>query len=214
MNNTEKKPEISLRELKKARAKLALYEAGMELIGEKLFKEVLLEDLCRRAEISKVTFFKFFRQKEDLLVYFMRVWLTERMIELAHEPKTGFQAVRHILRHVAEGAKTKPGLMLSLIGFLSESKMHPCMPVLSEAEVRLLFPEDEAIGAQDPNMFTLFTLCMREAQEAGELRPGLSVEMAVQALCTIFYGAFLSAHLVGAKDLMSYYDAHLALLKA
>lgn len=205
---------IPLRELKKARAKLALYEAGMELIGQGSFKELLIDDLCRRAEISKVTFFKFFRQKEDLLVYFMRVWLTERLIELSHQPKQGFEAVRHILYHVAESAKTKPGLMLSLIGFLSESKMHPCMPVLSEAEVRLLFPGNEELGAQNPDMYALFSRCMREAKEAGELRAGLPVEHAVQALFTIFYGSFLTSHLVGSKDLMKDYDIHLALLKA
>lgn len=203
---------IALRELKKARAKLALYEASLELIGEKSFREVYLEDICRKAEVSKVTFFKFFRQKEDVLVYYMRVWLTDRMIELTKEPKRGFAAVRHILLDVAERSKQWPGLMLSLISFLSEMKMHPCMPELSEAEVYLLFPDHMELGRQDPNLFVLYRRFMEEAHEDGELKEGIKPADAVQMVFTIFYGAFLTAHLYRSSDVMGVYDAHLKLL--
>ncbi|WP_079914077.1 TetR/AcrR family transcriptional regulator [Paenibacillus sp. 32352] len=203
---------IPLRELKKARAKLALYEACLELIGEKSFREVYLEDICRKAEISKVTFFKFFPQKEDVLVYYMRVWLTDRMIELAEKPKRGFAALRHIFADVAERSKKWPGLMLSLISFLSEMKMHPCMPELSEAEIYLLFPEHREIGRQDPNLFELFRQFVEEAHADGELREGITPGMAVQMAFTIFYGAFLTAHLYRSNDVMGVYEAHLKLL--
>lgn len=203
---------IALRELKKARAKLALYEASLELIGEKSFRDVYLDDICRKAEVSKVTFFKFFRQKEDVLVYYMRVWLTSRIIELADNPKRGIAAVRHMLGNVADTSKRRPGLMLSLISFLSEMKMHPCMPELSEAEVSLLFPGNRELGRQDPNLFALFRQLAEEAQADGELREGIAPETAVQMLFTIFYGAFLTAHLYRSQDVMAVYDSHLNLL--
>ncbi|KZE76213.1 transcriptional regulator [Paenibacillus elgii] len=203
---------IPLRELKKARTKLALYEASLELIGERSFRELLVDDICRKAEVSKVTFFKFFRQKEDVLVYFMRVWLTWRRIELAERPLRGMAAIRHMLGKVVEEAETKPGLMLSLIGFLSEMKMHPCMPELSAAEVRLLFPGHEELGVQEPDLHQEFTKRMQEAAEDGELRPGVSAESAVVLLHTIFYGAYLTGHLYGNPDLMGVYDMHLEVL--
>ncbi|WP_028549935.1 TetR/AcrR family transcriptional regulator [Paenibacillus sp. UNC451MF] len=203
---------IALRELKKARAKLALYEASLELIGERSFREVYLEDICRKAEVSKVTFFKFFRQKEDVLVYYMRVWLTDRMIELEKEPKRGLAALRHIFHDVAERAKKWPGLMLSLISFLCEMKMHPCMPELSEAEVYLLFPDHMELGRQDPNLFELYRQFMEEAHADGELREGITAATAVQMAFTIFYGAFLTAHLYRSEDVMKVYDEHLKLL--
>jgi AcrR family transcriptional regulator len=191
---------------------LALYEASLELIGEKSFREVFLEDICRKAEVSKVTFFKFFRQKEDVLIYFMRVWLTERVIELEVQPKRGFTAVRHLLFHVAEGAKSKPGIMLSLISFLAEMKMHPCMPNLSEAEIYLLFPEHQELGAKDPNLFELFRRFVEEAEEDGELKKKVTIEVAVQILLTIFYGAFLTAHMYRSANIMGVYETHLKLL--
>lgn len=205
--------DIPLRELKKARTKVALYEAALSLIEDKMFWEVMLDDICRKAEVSRVTYFKFFQRKEDLLVYFMRVWLTERIIEIEVEKKHGFDATRHLLYKLAEQAKEKQGIMPSLISFLVEMKMHPCMPEMSEAEVRLLFPGHEEIGSRTPNMFELFQRWMTEASAGGELKKEVSVDMAVQSLFTIFYGAFLTANLYGSKDFEAFYDNHLQLIE-
>ncbi|TGU78367.1 TetR family transcriptional regulator, partial [Mesorhizobium sp. M00.F.Ca.ET.186.01.1.1] len=135
---------ISLREKKKAKTKLALLEAALALINEGTFRSVLVDDICAQAEVSKVTFFKFFPQKEELLIYFMSIWQVRCYKELADNGKRGFAAVRHVFSMVAEYAEKQPGIMLSLISFLAEQKMHPCVPALSEAELSLLFPDVEA----------------------------------------------------------------------
>jgi AcrR family transcriptional regulator len=205
--------DIPLRELKKARSKIALYEAALSLLGDKMFRDVMLDDICRRAEVSRVTFFKFFQSKDDLLLYFMRVWLTERIIEIEEERKRGFGAIRHLLHHVAERSRHQAGLVPSLIAFLAEKNMHPCMPELSQAEVRLLFPGHETEGAVSPNMFELFRRCMMEASADGTLRPEITAEFAVKGLFTIFYGAFLTAQLYASTDIADIYEAHLQLLE-
>ncbi|MCR8645507.1 TetR/AcrR family transcriptional regulator [Paenibacillus sp. N1-5-1-14] len=205
--------DIPLRELKKARNKVALYEASLSLIGEKMFREVMLDDICRKAEVSRVTFFKYFQKKEDLLLYFMRVWLTERIIEIKDEDKSGFSSVRHLLHKVADQNRERPGLMPSLISFLVEMKMHPCMPEMSRAETLLLFPNHEDIGAQTPNMFDLFHRCMTEAKRNGKLKNDITLEMAVQVLFTVFYGAFLTAQLYDPSEVLNVYDAHLQLIE-
>lgn len=205
--------DIPLRELKKARSKVALYEATLSLIGDKMFKEVMLDDICRKAEVSRVTFFKFFQSKDDLLLYFMRVWLTERIIEIEAERKRGFEAIRHLLYQVAEQSKEKPGIIPSLISFLVEKNMHPCMPELSHAEVRLLFPSNESQGAQSPNMFELFRRCMAEADADGMLKKEVTVDLAVRGLFTVFYGAFLTAQLYASPNIAEFYEAHLQLLE-
>lgn len=206
--------DISQRELRKARAKLALYESALTLMENKMFHEVMLEDICRKAEVSRVTFFKFFPKKEDLLVYFMRVWLTERIIEIAAARKRGFAAIRHLLAKVANMAVDRPGLLPSLISFLAEMNMHPAMPELSEAEVRLLFPEHVEAGRATPDMLDLYERCMEEAREDGTLRPDISMDTAVKALFTIFYGAYLTAQQFGSEDISGFYEAHLQLLEA
>ncbi|BFH64935.1 MULTISPECIES: TetR/AcrR family transcriptional regulator [Paenibacillus] len=205
--------DIPLRELKKAKTKIALYEAGISFTHDRMFKDVLLDDICRMAGISRVTFFKFFGKKEDLLVYYMRVWLTYRIIEIERQRLRGFEALRSVLRSLAENARTNKGIMPSLIAFLSEMDMHCKMPELSRAEVMLLFPGDEEAGSKCPNMFALFKTCMEEAYEDGTLKPGIEPEDAVPFLISTFYGGFLTSRLYGSKDVMSFYENHLRLIE-
>lgn len=201
---------IPLREKKKAKTKLALLRAAVELMGAGSFRQVSVEEICQRAEVSKVTFFKFFPQKEELLVYFMSIWQAECYVELEESGKRGWEAVRHILLKLTEGAKKKPGLMLSLISFLSEQSMHPCVPVLSQAELRLLFPEKkELTGIAESTLGHLFRKCVQEAREDGQLVDGVTEDEAVMLLFTIFYGGYLSAHLWRSPDFMATYELHL-----
>ncbi|MGO4786049.1 MULTISPECIES: TetR/AcrR family transcriptional regulator [Paenibacillus] len=206
-------PDIPLRELKKAKNKIALYEAALSLMSDRMFSQVMVEDICRRAEISKVTFFKFYQRKEDLLIYFMRVWLTKRVIEIDTEGKKGFQAFRHLLSQVANEHQVRPGMMPSLISFLAEQNMQPCMPELSSAEVSLLFPGHEEAGSKSPNMYDLFQQFMKEEEQAGRLNKAFTLEQAVQICFTIFYGAFLTAQLYNSTEISRFYETHLGLLE-
>lgn len=205
--------EVPLRELKKAKTKIALYEAGLSFTENRMFKDVLLDDICREAGISRVTFFKFFGKKEDLLVYYMRVWLTRRIIEIGEKNLRGFDAMRLILRQIADDTRTNEGIMPSLIAFLSEMNMHCSMPKLSEAEVMLLFPGQEEAGAESPDMFALFSRCMNEAEEDGQLKPEIKAEDAVPFLFSTFYGGFLTSRLYGSRDIMAFYETHLKLIE-
>jgi len=205
--------DIPLRELKKAKTKIALYEAGLSFTQNRMFKDVLLDDVCRMAGVSRVTFFKFFSKKEDLLVYYMRVWLTRRIIEIGSRKLRGFDAMRLILRNIADDTRSNEGIMPSLIAFLSEMNMHCSMPKLSEAEVMLLFPGNEEAGAKSPDMFALFSQCMNEAREDATLRPEIETEAAVSFLFSTFYGGFLTSRLYGSKDVMAFYETHLKLIE-
>lgn len=200
---------ISLRDRKKARTKLNLLQAGLALIGEGTFRSVVVEDICRQVEVSKVTFFKFFPQKEDMLIYFMSVWQAECYVELEETPKRGWAAVRHIFSKVADQANSQPGIMLSLISFLAEQKMHPWIPVLSDAELQLLFPNRKDYSAiASSTLGALFRRCVKEAKEDGELTERLTEEEAVAVLFTTFYGSYLSAHLFQSSAYMAFYDMH------
>lgn len=204
---------LPLREIKKARSKIALFRASLELIGKMSFKDLKVEEICEKAEVSKVTFFKFFPQKEDLLIYFMRLWLTDRLIELKLQPKRGIEAIRHLFQSVADRAAERPGLMLSLIGYLSEVNMHPNMPSLSEAEIQILYPGKEAlVDAEPPNLGSLFYQFLEEAKEDGSIPDRVPTEDLVKVLFSIFYGAYLTAHLYNSVDFMEFYDLHLNLL--
>lgn len=204
----------SLREIKKARTKISILQAGLDLIGENTFREVNVEDICKKAEVSKVTFFKFFPQKDDLLVYCMRIWLSQRLIDLHLHPKRGLDAIEFLFKSIAESAKVRPGLMLSLISFLSEQKMHPRMPILTETEIHLLFPEhEELVEPEVQNLGDIFYKYIEEAKQDGEIMTDKTTDDLVKILFTIFYGAYLTSHIYSSRDFMEYYRLHLDLIK-
>lgn len=202
-----------MREIKKTRTKLSIFKACVELIEGKTFREVRLEDICERAEVSKVTFFKFFPRKEDILVYFMRLWLTNRLLDLRDRPLRGLEGIRFLFRDVANGAKDRPGLMLSLISFLSEERMHPAMPVLTEAEIHLLYPgREHEVSPRAPELGELFYHYLTEAKEDGAISDDRPVEDLVKVVFSIFYGAYLTAHIYQERDIMKVYEMHLQTL--
>lgn len=204
---------IPLREIKKARTKIKLFHTALDIIGEKSFREVYVEELCDQVEISKVTFFKMFSRKEDILIYFMRLWLTDRMLELQETNKKGMTALRHIFEAVSKYAKEKPGLMLSLIAFLAEEKMHPCMPHLTDAEIHLLYPEkEEQVRKLIPNLNEVFTNCVEEGKAAGEITLKMDTSQIAKLLHSIFYGAYLTSHVFQTQHVMDMYDLHLRIL--
>ncbi|GAA0943743.1 helix-turn-helix domain-containing protein [Actinocorallia libanotica] len=62
----------SLRERKKQRARDALYEAALELLGERPYDKVSVDDICARAEVGRASFYRFYGTKVGLVTEFNR----------------------------------------------------------------------------------------------------------------------------------------------
>lgn len=204
---------LPLRETKKAKTRINLYLACLELIREKPYRSVLVDDLCQRAEISKATFFNFFAQKEDLLLYVMQIWISRRHIEIIQEQKRGIAAIRHLLQQIHIEAQLSPYGMLGLISFLSESRTLPSIPQFTEVEKQLLFGScDDSLDFTELTLSKMFHQYIDEAKADRQIADQSPTLELVQVMFTIFYGGFLTAHLMQTKDVMAVYERHLALL--
>ncbi len=84
---------MSLRKEKAARLKVHVLDQTLKLIGRKSFDDLFVDDICEKVKISKVTLFKYFPQKEDILLYFFRMWSLRRSVELVHKPKEGLAGI-------------------------------------------------------------------------------------------------------------------------
>ena len=60
------------RERKKARTRQTIYQAAMALFVERGYDAVTVEEVCRRADVAKGTFFLHFPTKDALLVEYGR----------------------------------------------------------------------------------------------------------------------------------------------
>ncbi|MFB5660937.1 TetR/AcrR family transcriptional regulator [Alteribacillus sp. HJP-4] len=203
---------INLRQLKKAKTKLLLLKTAKKHAGEEGLKELHIEDLCREAEVSKVTFFNYFSQKEELFNYYMAIWGFERAVDQLLKPLHGLDGLRRIFYRAADDASEHPGMFLSLIRFLASEASCPRVPALTEAERHVLTDGREVSETELPHLYEQFQHFTKEAQQTGEMRADVPVSHLVHLILTIFYGAFLTAHTCGISDRKAYYDMHLQLL--
>jgi AcrR family transcriptional regulator len=187
---------MSLRKEKAARLKVQVLEHTVKLIGKKAFDDIYVEDICEKVKISKVTFFKYFPQKEDVLLYHFRIWCLGRSVDLQHKPKEGLQGVYHLLDKLSEECENHPGLMLSLIGYLSDFKRPPKPFPVKPEEKKLIFPEIEDVTAIEilslDQMLEKFSL---EAIMKKEITKTSSTRDITNLFTTVFLGSIITAHI-------------------
>jgi len=131
---------VSVRENKSARIKLSILNSTLEIIEKNSFERVHVHQICSMVDISKVTFFKYFPQKEDILLYYFKVWCFHRAVELSVDHLKGLEGIRFLFDRVAKSYSSHPGLFSGLVGYYSRLEM-PSRPFpLKYAERELLYP--------------------------------------------------------------------------
>jgi AcrR family transcriptional regulator len=204
---------MSLRKEKAARLKVHVLENTIKLVGKKSFDDLYVEDLCAKVKISKVTFFKYFPQKEDVLMYYLRIWCLTRAVELNAKPKEGVQGLYFLFDKMSEVCEAHPGLALGLVGYLSDMR-RPSKPFpVKVEEKRFLFPNHNSITSIEmlsmDQMFEKFTL---EAIFKKEITKTSSTRDITNLLMTTFLGSVITAHLNQQSNYKQFFRRNLDLL--
>ena len=204
---------MSLRKEKAARLKLSVLDQTLKLIGKKSFDDLYVDEICDKAKISKVTLFKYFPQKEDILLYFFRVWCLRRAVELYEKPREGMQGVLFIFDRLSEDCDDHPGIILSLFAYLADLRRAPKPFPVKVEEKKLLFPEMPDIHTVEiqsvDQMFEKFTL---EAIFKKEITKTASTRDVTNILTTIFYGSVVTAHINQQTNLKFFFRRNVELL--
>jgi len=204
---------MSLRKEKAARLKLSVLDQTLKLIGKKSFDDLYVDEICDKAKISKVTLFKYFPQKEDILLYFFRVWCLRRAVELHEKPREGMQGVLFIFDRLSEDCDDHPGIILSLFAYLADLRRAPKPFPVKVEEKKLLFPEMPDIHTVEiqsvDQMFEKFTL---EAIFKKEITKTASTRDVTNILTTIFYGSVVTAHINQQTNLKFFFRRNVELL--
>ncbi len=187
---------MNLRKEKAARLKIQILEAIRKLIGKRPFEDLYVDDLCARVKISKVTFFKYFPQKEDILLYYFRIWCLERAVEIKTKPREGLQAIYFLSDKLSEECENHPGLMLSLIGYLADLKRPPKPFTVRPEEKQLLFPDREELHSVE--ILSLDQMLEKFALEAifkKEITKTSSTRDITNLFMTVLLGSIVTAHI-------------------
>jgi AcrR family transcriptional regulator len=197
---------MSLRKEKAARLKLSVLEHILRNIGRKSFEELYVDEICERVRISKVTLFKYFPQKEDILLYYFRVWLLKRAVELKEKPREGVAGILYLYEKLSEECEMYPGIVLSLFGYLADLRRPPKPFPLKAEEKRLLFPDvKDILMIEIQSLDQLFEKFCLEAIFKKEITKSSSTRDLTNLFTSLFYGSVLSAHLIQSDQLKFFF---------
>lgn len=189
------KPKIPLRERKFAATKVGLMRAAMESLKQKPFSAITVKELCERVQVSEATFFNYFRKKEDVLKYFVRLWSIEVSwhARQAAGADGGLAVVEAVFERTGRDLAQHSRPMLEIIGHMAlnteTAEECPHARHLCLAERLQAFPELEEVGDVPVcDLDDVMRAPLQRAAATGEIAADADIEAAVQALVCTFFG--------------------------
>lgn len=209
---------LPLREKKFAHVRLAILSAVLQLMKERSLAAISVREICEVAQVAPATFFNYFPSKEDVLVYYMRLWSIPVTLQcrVVAVQSTVLDAVATVFDYTAREMEHYPRLMFEIIAYIAHATEPPHLPSLTRAERLLAFPD--LPGAEDvepQSIDELFTAQLKQAVGAGELPSSFSTDAVALLLKTIFYGVPLATRREGVSTIRrAYHEALDVLLKS
>jgi AcrR family transcriptional regulator len=206
---------LPLREKKVARVRLAILSAALQLLQERSLAEISVREICDVAQVAPATFFNYFPRKEDVLVYYMRLWSLPVTLQCravaAHE--TAVDALVAVFDYTAHEMEQSPRLMFEIIAYIAQATEPPHLPAITRGERLLAFPDLAEIEEVEPQSIEeLFTALLTQAVRAGELPSTLETNAVALLLKTIFYGVPLATRREGIHTIRRAYHQALEVL--
>jgi AcrR family transcriptional regulator len=92
-----------LRERKRERLRAEIVDAALDLFAERGFDETTIDDVVRKVDVSRRTFFRYFATKEDVLMEWLEGDRFRLRDAIAARPanETPIDSVRHALAYIA-----------------------------------------------------------------------------------------------------------------
>lgn len=183
------------REEKSAKLKLLILQRTLDLSQQKTFKDIHVQEICKACRISKVTFFKYFPQKEDILLYYFRIWGIRCALELTKSKKEGLAGLYYLFEQIGKEYEKHKHIVLALVGYLvNMERPHAPFPV-KKAERQLLFPDADEVKVDVTGLHQMMEKLLLEAIFKKEITKVSDTKELTNIFLTLFYGNLLTAHL-------------------
>ncbi|MEM6361782.1 MAG: TetR/AcrR family transcriptional regulator [Bacteroidota bacterium] len=186
---------VTLRQQKSARLKLQILKAALNLVGKNSFEELYVDAICGLVKVSKVTLFKYFPQKDDILLYYLRVWLLHRAVELSKTEYVGLVGLRFLQEKLCDSFMNHPGVVLGLVSYLTSLKRPPGPVSLKTAERIQLYSVEELENVEIRSLHQLVENFVLEAIFNGEITKRSDTNEIANLFLSVIYGTLVTAHL-------------------
>ncbi|TRX59555.1 TetR/AcrR family transcriptional regulator [Fulvivirga sp. M361] len=187
---------VGRRQQKSAQLRLKILSVATKLAGKKSFDQLYVETICEKVGVSKVTFFKYFPQKDDILLYYWRVWLFERAVECSIEPKQGLDGIYYLNEKLADTFVKHPGIILGLISYITRFDRPPAPIPLKALDRTLLHSKEEVEKIEILSLHQMLENFVLEAIFRKEITLSSDTKEISKVFLSIMYGSLVSGHLL------------------
>ena len=190
--------DLPLRERKASKKRLAIYDAGRELLKDVTLGNIKIEEICELAQVSRSTFFSYFPRKMDLIIYDIRLWGLEKGYDMQHLPQEelGLVYIENIYRELAETMQNQSPYWadVMVLRACEPRTIHRLntdpTPIIPLGDRLLRFPDKEGIDTfPEATAYNLVKRNLAIAVKKGELPPDTDLHSALIVVNSILYGS-------------------------
>jgi AcrR family transcriptional regulator len=109
--------QLPLRERKHATQKLKILDIFEEKLKEKSLADISVKEVAQALEISEMTFFNYFKNKGEVLVYFIELWSLEMQLKI--EKKQPIEAIYLIFEETAKLIEQNYQLFMEIVSAMA-----------------------------------------------------------------------------------------------
>jgi len=207
----------SLRATKSARIKVSLMKAFMVMLKKKRFDEISIKEVCRKAEVSEPTFFKYFPEKMDVVGYFVGL-LTQRAIgkALKNSPKGKIlPSINSIFSFMAAELKNANEVIYQVISLMLTERERLKKAPITSLEMKLTYEDyedSERANISPMHMDEFFMQALQKAVQNGELPAKTKTEEVGVSLMSILIGTLFAVRFSDMTNCAYHYDRQLKVL--
>ena len=182
-----------LRERKVARQKLEILDHITEFLKEQPLQNLMVDELCKKAMISRVTFYRYFPTRGHIISFYSSIWSFQVKTWCAKHNLKGLAALEYFFDFMGQSSNQAPYLYSSMFDFAWHKDKPDFKRGLTLAEMQILIPEFEG----DPEEFdfsvgNFFVENCAFSIQNKEVNPSLTHDELTGLIATMFHGCGLA----------------------
>lgn len=172
----------------------------------KKFESIHVTDICEASNISKVTFFKYFDKKEDVLLLYKTILSYEICIDVNNKNLHSLEGISLIIDRFVLLIRESPSIAEALVATLLNSKP-PILPVILTDADKAAFFED--LPNQQVSILPFWDLIegfMLEAILSKDVSGHTNASDLTAMFISMLYGAIVTSHIKNSDQQAIYFN--------
>jgi len=183
---------FSLREQKFGDKRIEILNAFIKELETKMIYSISVDSICEMVKISKVTFFKYFESKEQVLYYFIHKWQYALSCDIEAKRFSGASGIYHVFEAVT-GEKYSVNIMLAIAQYFIKLKSLPQPMNINDYEYYLFSSEAYELNAPKWGLCDILMYYLQSINCK-------NINSTLESLFSVFYGVPIVVHMMGNEE--------------